>query len=292
MPSGASNNQRSDVYAGLAGETAQGRVTECGVYRMSDGSETWELLSNGLPEAPAVRALAIHPRKPEIIYAGTQHGPYRSSDHGDHWEKVDVPDRGMPVWSILFHPHNSDLMYAGYENCEIYRSEDCGETWQRLPVSVRFPEITTAPGANPAKRVLMLDASTTDPDVLYGAIEVGGIIRSTDGGEHWENLGHGQYLNDDTVDMHGVLVSRWRPEQYTASAGRECSAAPIRVTTGAMSRLSRLTRTDRSTAVTSAKSRAIRGNFGSRRAPISKAISACCSTARTAARVGTESILA
>ena len=57
----------------------------------------------------------------------------------------------------------------------------------------------------------MLDASTTDPDVLYGAIEVGGIIRSTDGGEHWENLGHGQYLNDDTVDMHGVLVSRWRP---------------------------------------------------------------------------------
>ena len=29
MPSGASNNQRSDVYAGLAGETAQGRVAEC-----------------------------------------------------------------------------------------------------------------------------------------------------------------------------------------------------------------------------------------------------------------------
>ena len=104
MPSGASNNQRSDVYAGLAGETAQGRVTECGVYRMSDGSETWELLSNGLPEAPAVRALAIHPRKPEIIYAGTQHGPYRSSDHGDHWEKVDVPG---PRYAGLVHPLSS-----------------------------------------------------------------------------------------------------------------------------------------------------------------------------------------
>ena len=36
-------------------------------------------------------------------------------------------------------------------------------------------------------------------------------IRSTDGGEHWENLSHGQYLNDDAVDMHGVLASRWRP---------------------------------------------------------------------------------
>ena len=57
----------------------------------------------------------------------------------------------------------------------------------------------------------MLDASASEPDHLYGAIEVGGTIRSTDGGEHWENLSHGQYINDDMVDMHGVLASRWRP---------------------------------------------------------------------------------
>ncbi len=56
----------------------------------------------------------------------------------------------------------------------------------------------------------MLDASASEPDHLYGAIE-GGTIRSTDGGEHWENLSHGQYINDDYVDMHGVLASRWRP---------------------------------------------------------------------------------
>jgi photosystem II stability/assembly factor-like uncharacterized protein len=59
--------------------------------------------------------------------------------------------------------------------------------------------------------VLQMDASVQQPDHLYAAIEVGGTIRSTDGGEHWENLSHGQYLNDDAVDMHGVLVSRWRP---------------------------------------------------------------------------------
>jgi photosystem II stability/assembly factor-like uncharacterized protein len=76
---------------------------------------------------------------------------------------------------------------------------------------VRFPEITTAPGANPAKRVLKMDAGAGEPDLIYAAIEVGGTLRSTDGGEHWENLSHGQYLNDDAVDMHGVLASRWRP---------------------------------------------------------------------------------
>ncbi len=142
---------------------------------------------------------------------GRSPGPYRSADRGEHWEKVDVPDHGLPVWSILFHPHDPDVILVGYENCEIYRSDDAGEHWTRLPVSVRFPEITTAPGANPAKRVLMLDASASEPDYLYGAIEVGGTIRSTDGGEHWENLSHGQYVNDDMVDMHGVLASRWRP---------------------------------------------------------------------------------
>jgi photosystem II stability/assembly factor-like uncharacterized protein len=103
------------------------------------------------------------------------------------------------------------VIFVGYENCEIYRSDDSAERWTRLPVSVRFPEITTAPGSNPAKRVLMLDASANEPNHLYAAIEVGGTLRSIDGGEHWENLSHGQYLNDDPVDMHGVLASRWRP---------------------------------------------------------------------------------
>jgi hypothetical protein len=36
------------------------------------------------------------------------------------------------------------VILIGCENCEIYRSDDAGERWTRLPVSVRFPEITTA----------------------------------------------------------------------------------------------------------------------------------------------------
>jgi len=93
-------------------------------------------------------------------------------------------------------------------------------------VTVRFPEVSVAPGANPAKRILKLAANPANPGELYGAIEVGGIIRSLDGGEHWENMSHGQYVNDDTVDMHGVLVGRWRPGMLFAisRAGLFCSA--------------------------------------------------------------------
>ena len=167
-------NGKSYLYLGLAGETGRGRVVHSGLFRLADGSGEWQALERGLPEMPAVRALAVHPEKPEIVYAGTQSGAYRSADRGEHWEKVEMPDHGLPVWSVLFHPHDPDVILVGTENCEIYRSDDAGERWTRLPVSVRFPDITTAPGANPAKRVLMLDASASEPDHLYGAIEVGG----------------------------------------------------------------------------------------------------------------------
>jgi photosystem II stability/assembly factor-like uncharacterized protein len=226
MTSNATNSAKPYIYLGLAGETGAGRMVHSGLFRLADGGAEWEGLTNGLPDKPAVRALAIHPQYPGIVYAGTQSGPYRSADHGEHWEKVELPDHGLPVWSVLFHPHNPDTILVGCENCEIYRSDDKGEHWTRLPVNVHFPEITTVPGANPAKRVLKMDAGTGEPDLLYAAVEVGGTLRSQDGGEHWENLSHGQYLNDDTVDMHGVLVSRWRPGTvYTVSrAGMFTSA--------------------------------------------------------------------
>ena len=211
MTTGESASHKTNVYVGLAGETGPGRAVQSGLYRMSDGNGGWELATDGLPEAPAIRAIAVHPQKPEIVYVGTQNGPYRSADHGDHWEKVAIPDHGLAVWSLLFHPRDANVMYAGYESCEIYRSDDIGETWSQLPVSVRFPEVTMAPGANPAKRILMMAGRTSDPDELYAAVEVGGLIRSLDGGEHWDNLSHGLYMNDDIVDTHGVLASSVHP---------------------------------------------------------------------------------
>ena len=219
-------NRTSYVFVGLAGETAPGRPTKSGLYRMAVGVDTWALATRGLPDAPTIRAIATHPEHPEIVFAGTQNGPYRSTDAGEHWERVDIADHGLPVWSLVFDPRDSKVLYAGYENCEIFRSDDGGEHWDQLPVTVRFPEVTVSPGSNPAKRVLELAVNPANSSEIYGAIEVGGVIRSLDGGEHWENMSHGQYVNDDTVDMHGVLVARWRPGTVFAigRAGLFCSA--------------------------------------------------------------------
>ena len=60
-------NRRSYVYVGLAGETAPGRPVKSGLYRMAAGDDRWELATRGLPDAPAIRAIATHPERPETI---------------------------------------------------------------------------------------------------------------------------------------------------------------------------------------------------------------------------------
>ena len=87
--------QQSYTYLGLAGETGPGRPVDAGLFRMADGDREWQPVQRGLPEKPAVRALAVHPGDPAIIYAGTQFGPYRSADRGEHWERVALPDHGL-----------------------------------------------------------------------------------------------------------------------------------------------------------------------------------------------------
>ena len=54
-------SNESYVFAGLGGETAPDREVHTGLYRIAEGREEWEALSNGLPEAPEIRALTVHP---------------------------------------------------------------------------------------------------------------------------------------------------------------------------------------------------------------------------------------
>ena len=89
----STNNHQSYIYAGLAGEGLN--KGEGGMYRLAEGEEGWVSIDKGLPENPQVRSLALHPDKPNIIYAGTQSGVYRSDDRGEHWEALEAPRDGM-----------------------------------------------------------------------------------------------------------------------------------------------------------------------------------------------------
>ena len=203
------DDHRTYVYVGLAGEADN--IGKGGLYRKADGDEEWVSITGGLPQEPQVRALLVHPEKPEVVYAGTHLGVYRSDDRGDHWEALESPRAGTDVWSLLFHPHYSNIIYAGYEPCAIYRSEDGGETWRSADTdSVTFPHVTTYSPAR-GKRVISMAADPSDPMDMYAAVEVGGLLASRDGGESWEQILDGPHVRHNTLDVHAVKLSPAAP---------------------------------------------------------------------------------
>ena len=207
---------RTHVYVGIAGEgpliAGYGEERPLGgggLYRQADGDDNWQSITQGLPEAPQVRALMVHPQNPAVIYAGTQAGVFRSDDRGAHWEATDSPQGD--VWSLAAHPQNPDIMYAGYDQCVICRSEDGGATWKKGNTkNINFPHITMNPYPI-CKRVIGLALDAHDPQDIYGAIEVGGLVASRDGGDNWESVTDGHYTRTGPVDLHGVQVNPAAP---------------------------------------------------------------------------------
>ena len=197
----------SFVYAGLG--TEGGREGH-GFYRRALSENTWHLTTTGLPQDPEVRTIAIAPDDPSVLYTGVQDGAYRSADRGNHWEKLDLPDDPGTIWSVAFHPHDPQIIYVGGEDTKLFRTNDAGTTWDRVPIDVTFPSVTMTPRVLP-KRILSIAIDPNRPDDIYAAVEVGGLIRSRDGGLTWEGSSEGHYQNDDPVDLHGVLVSSAHP---------------------------------------------------------------------------------
>ena len=87
----AANNHQTYIYVGLAGEGQY--MAEGGLYRYAESTGEWQSMTKGLPPTQ-VRALLIHPDNPAVLYAGTQCGPYRSDDRGEHWEALEAPHEG------------------------------------------------------------------------------------------------------------------------------------------------------------------------------------------------------
>lgn len=171
--------QRTHVYVGAARYTGG---TVGGLFRHRVGDEGWTRLGKGLPEPASVHAITVAPDTPEVVYVGTQDGPYRSADGGERWERLDFPDR-REVWSIHVHPRDSRVLYAGTSPVGVYRSADGGDTWHRLPGAVQPEHVRMAF----ACRVMRLAVDPGRPDEIYAGLEVGGVMRSLDAGVTWSD---------------------------------------------------------------------------------------------------------
>jgi photosystem II stability/assembly factor-like uncharacterized protein len=218
------NHPSTRILAG-AGHYVMANGVKCrgGLFRTTSDDGEWRAVTTGLPDRVEARAFAVHPTEHDVVYAGTQDGPYRSSDGGDTWERLGFPERDAVVWSLAFHPTRASVMYAGTAPVALYRSEDYGDSWKKLPGLVS-PE--HCPMGFPTRTVrVVIDPGR--PDDVYAALEVSGVMRSSDGGETWADLSQplirlsekphlksriGTDLDSEgMLDSHALAISPARP---------------------------------------------------------------------------------
>jgi hypothetical protein len=121
---------QSYVFAGVGGYYASKQGGLAGVFRCSTDSGDWK---HALSEAEAFTVF-VHPHDPNLVFAGTADGVYRSTDRGRTFRRADFPDRGVQVWSFLQDDVDPKRMLAGGSPVSIYRSEDGGASWKRMPI--------------------------------------------------------------------------------------------------------------------------------------------------------------
>jgi photosystem II stability/assembly factor-like uncharacterized protein len=80
------------------------------IFKTTDFGKTWTKLTNGLPENDYVHAVRIDPRRPNLLFAGTEMGVYVSFDDGANWKPMQLNLPMSPVNDLVI--KNDDLVVA------------------------------------------------------------------------------------------------------------------------------------------------------------------------------------
>lgn len=202
-------NNTNEMYVGVLG-ALWGDSEERGVYKSSDGGNTWNKVLYVSPNTGCAD-LAMDPKDPNTLYAsmwefrrtgwgfssgGLNSALYKSTDGGKNWTKI---HKGFPAGKLgriafAVAPSDPKILYAVIESEKdetkgLYRSDDAGANWTHLNkdfgLVVRpfyFSRITVDP---------------RNPDVVVKAGLFGSISR--DGGKSFRNLGNMH------ADIHDII---------------------------------------------------------------------------------------
>lgn len=188
------------IYYGTGSDGVRSNVsTGRGVYRTTDGGETWEFA--GLRNVGQIGAVRIHPTNPDIAWVAAygdifkpsrDRGVYKTTDGGANWRKTLFVSDSTGAMDVELQPGNPDVVYAWMSRIErkpwtiisgsheggFYKSTDGGERWSRI--------MNGLPNELIGKGNLAVTAAK--PDRIYALVEAkpgGGFYRSDDYGETW-----------------------------------------------------------------------------------------------------------
>jgi len=147
--------------------------------------------------------LAMDPHNPDVMYAGTTGGVYKTTDGTAHWDRVNnglIPmeklDAAMAlgVNSLVTDPAKPGTVYAGTTN-GLFKTTDAAASWRRIEKGLTDNYVS----------VLLIDP--TNPNILYAGTRKG-VHKTTDGGETWGPSNEGL----TTLNIRAMALSPLNPQ--------------------------------------------------------------------------------
>lgn len=135
-------------------------------------------------EDRGARCLAVDPADPNVLYVGTDdEGVLKSQDGWRSWDRLSGVEHPK-IPAIAVSPVDR-AVYAGTEPSALFVSRDGGANWRELEGMKNLPSAPTwsFPPRPWTSHVRAIALSQEDPDLILAGIELGGILRSHDGGE-------------------------------------------------------------------------------------------------------------
>ena len=206
----------ADLWAARQGPWENGawQGTESGLFKSTDGGNTWKKLNKGLPtieEGLGRIGFCVAPSNPNRLYAtvdaGKLGGIYRSDDAGENWILIN-PDgrlwgRGSDFAEIKADPKNADIVYTA--NVVTWKSTDGAKTWTAF---------RGAPGGDDYHRIWINPDNT---DIILLAADQGAII-TVNGGETFSS-----WYNQPTAQFYHVSTDNAFP--YNVLGGQQESGS-------------------------------------------------------------------
>jgi photosystem II stability/assembly factor-like uncharacterized protein len=189
-----------------------------GLYKSTDGGNSWNKLNNGLPEIMGKTAIKVAPANPDRLYAvieAESGGVYRSDDAGATWKMASqnraTIARAWYFTELVVDPLNQDVIFV--LNDPLLKSTDGGQTFTNIPTPHADQHALWINPTNPQQMILGDD---------------GGATITFNGGKTWSSQSNqptGQFYRLSTDQLFPYTI-------YTAQQDYTTLAIPSRTQNG------------------------------------------------------------